>query len=329
MHCEQAIDGKQCTIAWYVDDTKISHKDDKVVTSVIELIEERFGKMTVTRGKKHVFLGMDITFCDDGTATVKMKDYIKESIAEFGESIVRNAATPARKDLFDINEESGELTSAASKIFHSVTAKLLYVSKRGRQDMQLAIAFLSTRVTCSAEQDWSKLKRVLEHLNGSLDEYLRLGADDIRKMKTWVDASHAVHKDMRSHTGGVVSFGRGAAMSKSSKHKLNVKSSAEAELGGASDCLPHPMWAKKFLEAQGYPLEENIFHQDNQSTIRFEKSGRKSVDRTLGMSTSGVSSSRNESTSKTSTCSAVPPNKCLRTSSPNLHKDIVSKNSAQ
>ncbi len=272
----KTIDGKQCTIAWYVDDTKISHKDDKVVTSVTDLIEERFGKMTVTRGRKHVFLGMDITFCNDGTATIKMKDDIKESIAEFGESIVRNAATPVRKDLFDTNEESGELTSAASKIFHSVTAKLLYVSKRGRQDAQLAIAFLSTRVACSTEQDWSKLKRVLEHLNGSLDEYLRLGADDIRKMKTWVDASHAVHKDMRSHTGGVVSFGRGAAMSKSSKHKLNVKSSTEAELVGASDYLSYPIWAKKFLEAQGYPLEENIFYQDNESAIRFEKNGRKS-----------------------------------------------------
>jgi hypothetical protein len=116
----------------------------------------------------------------------------------------------------------------------------------------------------------------LEHLNGSLDEFLRLGADDIRKMKTWVDASCAVHKDMRSHTGGVVSFGRGAAMSKSSKDKLNVKSSTEAELVGASDYLPCPTWAKKFLEAQGYPLEENIFCQDNQSTIRFKKNGRKS-----------------------------------------------------
>ena len=121
--------------------------------------------------------------------------------------------------------------------------------------MQLASVFLSTRVACSPGQDWSKLKRVLERLNGSLDEHLRLGTDDIRKMKTWVDASHAVHKDMRSHTGGVVSFGRGAAMSKSSKHKLNAKSSTEAELVGASDCLSHPIWAKKFLEAQGHPPE--------------------------------------------------------------------------
>ncbi len=109
----KTIEGKQCTVAWHADDTKTSHKDDKVVTSVTELIEERFGKMTVTRGKKHVFLGMDVKFCEDGPATIKMKDCIKESIAEFGQSIVQTAATPTRKDLFDINEESGELTSTA------------------------------------------------------------------------------------------------------------------------------------------------------------------------------------------------------------------------
>ncbi len=56
----------------------------------------------------------------------------------------------------------------------------------------------------------------------------------------------------------------------------NTKSSTEAELVGASDYLPYPIWAKKFLAAQGYALRENIFYQDNQSTIRFEKNGRRS-----------------------------------------------------
>jgi hypothetical protein len=64
------------------------------------------------------------------------------------------------------------------------------------------------------------------------------------KMQTWVDASYAVHEDMKSHTGGVVSFGRIAAMSKSSNQKLNTKSSTEAELVVASDYLPYPIWAK-------------------------------------------------------------------------------------
>ena len=42
------INGKQCTICWYVDDTKISHIDPKVVDNVLGLIESRFGKMTVS-----------------------------------------------------------------------------------------------------------------------------------------------------------------------------------------------------------------------------------------------------------------------------------------
>jgi hypothetical protein len=45
------IKGKQCTIAWYVDDNKISHVDPEVVTMIIGKIESVFAKMTVTRGR--------------------------------------------------------------------------------------------------------------------------------------------------------------------------------------------------------------------------------------------------------------------------------------
>jgi hypothetical protein len=219
---------------------------------------------------------MHVKFNEDGTTSVKMKDHIKEAMSNFPEDTTRSAATPAKKGLFDMDKTSGLLTPAQSKIFHSVVAKLLHVSKRSRLDIGLAITFLCTRVACSTEQDWLKLKRVLECLRGTLDEHLTLGADDSSLMFAWVDASHAAHKDMRSHTGGVVSFGIGAIMSKSSKHKINTKSLTEAELVGASDYLSCPIWAKKFLSAQGRPLKENVFHQDNQSTTRFERNGRKS-----------------------------------------------------
>jgi hypothetical protein len=272
----KVINGKQCTIAWYVDDNKISHMEPGVVTGIIRKIEERFRKMTVTRGKTHVFLGMHVNYNADGTASIKMKEYLKEAITDFGEDIVKSAATPAKRDLFDIDENSPTLPPSKREIFHSVTAKLQYVSKRGRLDIQLTTAFLSTRVSVSTVQDWEKLRRLLMHLRGTLDEFLILGADDLTIMNTWVDASYAVHDDCKSHTGGAVSFGRGALMSKSSKQKLNTKSSTEAELVGASDYLPHPVWAKRFLEGQGYYLKENVFHQDNMSTIRFEKNGRKS-----------------------------------------------------
>jgi hypothetical protein len=66
------IDGSQCTIAWYVDDTKISHVNPDVVTKIIETLETHFGKMTVTRGREHVFLGMKIVYTDEKTAKITM-----------------------------------------------------------------------------------------------------------------------------------------------------------------------------------------------------------------------------------------------------------------
>ena len=103
------IKGKQCTIAWYVDDIKISHVDPEVVTSVFEQIEKRFDKMTVTRGKEHKFLGMDITYTGKGRAIITMRQYLEEALAECGMDIKRTAPTPARKSLFEVNAESAPL----------------------------------------------------------------------------------------------------------------------------------------------------------------------------------------------------------------------------
>ena len=45
------VNNEHCTICWYVDDTKISHKDSKVVDWVLKELESKFGKMSVSRGK--------------------------------------------------------------------------------------------------------------------------------------------------------------------------------------------------------------------------------------------------------------------------------------
>ncbi len=60
--------------------------------------------------------------------------------------------------------------------------------------------------------------------------YLTIKIDDSKTIKWYADASFAVHKDYKSHMGGVMSLGQGAVISRSSKQKLNTKSSTEAEL---------------------------------------------------------------------------------------------------
>jgi hypothetical protein len=98
-------------IAWCVDDMKILHVKESVVTDVIHKIEEHFGKMTVTRGTKHVFLGMSITLNPDGTFDMNMKDYISEAVNQFEEDIGSPAHTPTSKGLFAIDNTSPKLLS--------------------------------------------------------------------------------------------------------------------------------------------------------------------------------------------------------------------------
>jgi hypothetical protein len=117
----------------------------------------------------------------------------------------------------------------------------------------------------------------LEYIKCNLDLHLTLGADDLNSICTWVDASYAVHPDMNSHTGGVMSMGTGGILCKSTKQKLNTKSSTESELIGATDYLPSTIWSKMFMEAQGYEITSNIFEQDNFIAIRLEKNGRASA----------------------------------------------------
>ena len=113
-------------------------------------------------------------------------------------------------------------------------------------------------------------------MNGTLDLALILGADSLNAGASWVDASYAVQDNMKSHTGGAFSLGRGVLMCKSTKQKLNTKSSTKEEVVGSTDYLPNVIWVKMFLAEQGYQLPDNVFYQDNQSAIRLEKNGRAS-----------------------------------------------------
>ena len=186
------INGKQCTIVWHVDDLKISHVDEAVVNDVISTLESKYGKMSMTIGNTHKNVGMNLKYNTNGTVTIDMTDYVKESIAEFPESIETDAVTPAAANLFEVREDIVRLPEEKASIFHRIVAKLLFVCKRGRPDIQVPIAFLSTRATKSDEDDWRKLRRLMRYLKSTQDLVLTLKADDLTVIKWWVDASYAV-----------------------------------------------------------------------------------------------------------------------------------------
>ena len=113
---------------------------------------------------------------------------------------------------------------------------------------------------------------------------LVLWKDHTNSIRWWIDASYAVHPDMRGHTGATMSMGNGLVFSGSWKQKLVTQSSTESEVVGVYDVLPQILWTKKFLEDQGVGIKETMVYQDNMSSMLLERNGQQlSMKRTKHM----------------------------------------------
>ena len=57
---KKMVSGKQCTVAWYVDDIKMCHESQQVLEDLLTLLNNKFGKetpLTITHGKYMITLG--------------------------------------------------------------------------------------------------------------------------------------------------------------------------------------------------------------------------------------------------------------------------------
>ena len=273
------INGQQCTLVWHVDDMKISHAHSQVVTDIINQLEQEFGKeapLTIRRGNIHDYLGMMLDFSLPGKVQIRMEEYIRNMLAELPEDMTGLAMTPAAEHLFKINDTPTHLTDEDAMFFHHNMAKLLFLCKRVRPDLQTPVAFLSTRVKQPDHDDYKKLARAMKYLRNTITLPLTLEADDLQLVHWWIDGAFATHRDMCSHTGGAMSLGKGVIYGTSTRQKLNTRSSTEAELVAVDDCMSQILWTNYFLAAQGYNINECVVYQDNKSAILLEENGRAS-----------------------------------------------------
>ena len=281
------VNGKQMTILFHVDDCKLSHKEAKQNDIMIKWLKEEYesifedgsGKMAVSRGKVHTYLGMALDYTTRGQVKVTMLDHIEDLIVAFEKAEPKGGGTKtsaAPENLFKIDEDCEKLAPKKKEVFHHLVAKTLYVTKRARPDTCTAVAYLTTRVREPDKDDWTKMVHMMKYIRGTRKLPLILSANGSGILKWWVDASFAVHPNMRGHTGGGLSMGTGFPIVTSTKQKLNTRSSTETEVVGVDDCMPAMLWTRLFMEAQSYGVHESILYQDNKSSILLEKNGKSS-----------------------------------------------------
>ena len=265
-------DSQQLYVAIYVDDIKIVSS----ATHLTQIIKNKLSSIYTVKyqeGSTHEYLGMKFQYFPDHVA-ISSPHYIENLISDYKSNQTSSyAPTPASDDLFHIDETSPLLSDLNKATFHSFVARLLYLSKHNRPDILCAVSFLTTRVQHPTEQDNLKLKRVMNYIGQTKDLALRFNKRQTLELTIHIDASYGQHGDRKSHSGSVVQFNSATLHAKSTKQKLNTKSSAEAELVAISDSIGQVVHVSQLLKELGYANIPNVY-QDNKSTIELIKRGR-------------------------------------------------------
>ena len=216
-----------------------------------------------------------------------MYDYIEDIIESSPPNMNGISPDPVKSKLFTVHDTSPQLGYQQAEFFHCMTARLLYAVKCARPDIQVAFAYLCTRVRELTEEDYMKLTRVIQYLRATVYLPLVIGWDDSGTLLWSIDASFAVHNDIRSHTDAMLTFGKGAVFSMSTKQKVNSLSSTAAKIIEVDDAMNFVMWVKLFIGQQvlNLPIEPvikklraqpSVLQQDNTSSIRMEANGKRS-----------------------------------------------------
>ena len=238
----KTINGHQMTMVWHVDDLKVSHIDAKEVDKFIKQMEETFGvdaPLSVSCGKLHDYLRMNLDFRNKGEVRIDMEHYIDMMLQDAPKDMEGVSNTPAAMHLFKMNSEDPKLLGdEEKKIFVHLVIQGLYLSQQGRLDIRTAIAFLCGRLHNPDKDDYKKLTWMIRYLCSTKGLILTLQANDDGIVRWWIDASYAVHDNMKGHTGATLSLGKGGIYSGSWKQRLVARSSTESELIGVYDVLP-------------------------------------------------------------------------------------------
>ena len=259
-----------------------------VVTDIINKLDDRYGEimpLSISRGKVHEYLGMVFDYTTKGEVKISMYQYLSGLIEEAPEIYKKGAAkaTPAPNHLYEVRDVDSDGNKLLDKVerneYHALTAQCLYLSKRGRPDIQQAVAFHCTRVNKPDTDDQKKLARLIRYLMDTVHLPLILSMNDNGISEWWVDASFAIHDNMKSRSGATMSLGKGVIYCASTMQKIMASSSTEAELVAVAETISKILWCRHFMEEQGYLVEDVYIYQDNQSAILLESNGMKSVEK--------------------------------------------------
>ena len=185
----------------YVDDMLLLSTNDEPLKEIEVYLKRKFQEIKCEVVNEFSYLGVHIVLRED-KVIISMKKFIDDFLKLYGDLSKKHYVTPTTMKFCEVDTTAPLLGEKRKGIFHTIVAKILYLSKRVRPDLLFSITFLSTRVKSPTEDDWYKLIHIVGYLHAThtFCRVLHRQANAPR-LEHYVDAAFGVHNDGKSHTG--------------------------------------------------------------------------------------------------------------------------------
>ena len=90
-----------------------------------------------------------------------MKHQIEDTVSQFKDIFDFQVTFPCAQNLWNVNDEAEFSDDENSDLFHLLTDKLLFITKKTIPDIEPAVELLTTRVAKINVDDWNKLIRCI------------------------------------------------------------------------------------------------------------------------------------------------------------------------
>jgi len=262
-------------LAFHVDDVLIMGKK----LSDIEWFKAKFSALftvTFTGGDVLDYLGIHMELREDGIHLSQFP-MVNKIVHDIGGTSNSPACTN-ESDEFRTEERRNAdavlLSMEHAAVYRSRAASALYLAKRTRPDIMVAVNLLCRAAHNPTVGDNTALRRLLRYLSNTRTKHMLLPAGGELQVNAHIDASFAADRlDRKSITGAVVFVAGAVVWAKSGKQSIVTKSSFEAELVALSDMASMVLWIGLFLRDLGFDIDAPTIFQDNQSTMRVASHG--------------------------------------------------------
>ena len=163
------LNGNQLTIQSHVDNLKCSHTEQSILDKLIRDLKNKFQTkkkmLSETKGLINKYLGLVISYYEKYQVIFTIYDFFEDIIEDAPNDMYgTNTRTSAKSNLFTVDHNSPLRDRKMADAFHRRTARLILAAKRARHDIQVAVAYLCTKVKAPNQSEYAKLIGVIRYI---------------------------------------------------------------------------------------------------------------------------------------------------------------------